>query len=368
MELKDFIEYSKDSVLPTIIVDKNCHVIFANQPAAEHYSEACYDEGIELLIPYDIREGFMLTLGVTRSHGFQGYGPFVKTSFVITAIDDDYFAINPTVSTDSDSPIREKGKETLAKLDTLFRVDLSSISMTLPRIANVLTENKVVKGFPLLGIVNQSTYRMVKNISNLIQFKEYTEGYCKLDLNHFYIDNLAEDVVKTINKELESINIKIKFRKQQEYINVTADYKRIVDALVQLISNAIKYSACEGEIEVEVGTKGKNAIISVVDSGLGMPPAVLKSCRTAFYGYNHGGKSTEGTGLGLTIAEFVAGKHYGKINITSQAGKGTSVKLILPMDDSSIIFMREPCNLKPDAVAIRIALADIVNMPLDTTY
>ncbi len=368
MELKDFIEYSKSSVLPTIVIDKNCHVIFANQCAAESYPEICYDEGIELLIPSNIREGFILTLGLTGSHKFCGYGPFVKSSFVISTIDDEHFAINPSVQSGSDSPITQNGKEVLTNLDTLFRVELSSISMTLPRIANLLTENKVLKGFPMLDIVNQSTYRIVRNISNLIAYKECSEGYAEFNNTHFYIDDLAEEVVRIVNNYLKDINIKIKFRKQQDYINMTGDYSRIVIALIQLISNAIKFSGCEGEIEVMVGTRGKNIILTVADKGFGMPPAVLKSCRTAFYCYNHGGKAIDGTGLGLTIAEFIAGKHYGRIDISSAVGKGTTAKLILPMGDSAVIYMREPCTLKPDPVSIRIALADIIKMPLETTY
>ena len=110
------------------------------------------------------------------------------------------------------------------------------------------------------------------------------------------------------------------------------DTPRIERILVNLLSNAAKFTPAEGSIALTVATVEQNIVVQLSDTGLGIPEEDQKHLFTEFYrGSNADGQRNAGTGLGLAIAKYLAEMHGGKIGVESKVGEGTTFTLTLPL-------------------------------------
>jgi signal transduction histidine kinase len=107
---------------------------------------------------------------------------------------------------------------------------------------------------------------------------------------------------------------------------ISADPARIRQALANLVTNALRYGAPGGTIEIRVDRATTGAVIAVHDDGPGIPPEILER---VFERFVRGTDST-GSGLGLAIVADIAAAHGGSVTVTSTPGDGTTVALVLP--------------------------------------
>ena len=115
-------------------------------------------------------------------------------------------------------------------------------------------------------------------------------------------------------------------------ILVTADRDKIAQVLYNLVDNAIKFSHMDSAIRITVEEKGRKALVSVKDSGAGIPKEDLTKIWDRFYKSDSSrGKDKKGTGLGLSIAKEIMTAHNENINVISTEGVGTEFVLTLPL-------------------------------------
>jgi signal transduction histidine kinase len=113
---------------------------------------------------------------------------------------------------------------------------------------------------------------------------------------------------------------------------VHGDVEELRTAILNLLDNAVKYSAGEVDVSAEIETEEKNVVLRVRDQGVGIPQTDLKRVFKRFYRVANGrGTPAKGTGLGLFIVRTIARKHGGKVFAESAGvGKGTTVTMRLP--------------------------------------
>jgi signal transduction histidine kinase len=98
-----------------------------------------------------------------------------------------------------------------------------------------------------------------------------------------------------------------------------------------LVDNAVKYTPPGGRVEVTGGTEGDEVIISIADTGIGIPEGKLSRIFERFYRVDKArSKATGGTGLGLSIVKHVAENHGGRVTVESVPGEGTTFIVRLP--------------------------------------
>jgi two-component system sensor histidine kinase KdpD len=114
---------------------------------------------------------------------------------------------------------------------------------------------------------------------------------------------------------------------------VRVDFVLMVQVLVNLLDNALKYSPADQPVLVEAVRDGHVVKVAIVDHGPGIPPADLERVFDKFYRVQHAG-TTSGTGLGLSICRGIVEAHGGHIWAGATAGGGTTVTLALPIDNS----------------------------------
>jgi signal transduction histidine kinase len=112
---------------------------------------------------------------------------------------------------------------------------------------------------------------------------------------------------------------------------VLADPRRITQVLINLIANGIKYSEPPIKILIRMETRGKEALISVRDNGVGIAPANLGKIFDKYYRTEEGKNKAKGLGLGLFLASEIIKKHHGRIEVRSKVGEGSTFTVHLPI-------------------------------------
>jgi signal transduction histidine kinase len=174
------------------------------------------------------------------------------------------------------------------------------------------------------------------------------------DLNQFVnsilelsrIDNQGVRVhlqSKDINQLLEQVILKLRFVAQSKKIQITTDFEPlfaikidielISKVLSNLIDNAIKYSAEGTTVHVHTREVGDSVEITVRDQGIGMSENDLSHLFARFYRIkNESTQKIKGSGLGLYLSKYFIEAHRGEISVTSEVGKGTEFKVLLPLE------------------------------------
>ncbi len=145
-------------------------------------------------------------------------------------------------------------------------------------------------------------------------------------------------LVKSISKDLQETFIKHKINiTSDKKVNVTADKQRIIQVLINLITNAAKYSANQREIDIRVWTDTKNAYVAVQDYGIGISKKNQEHIFTRFFRVTGASERTyPGLGIGLYVSKEIMRLHGGDIALESKKGKGATFTLSIPLKDKRL--------------------------------
>ena len=125
----------------------------------------------------------------------------------------------------------------------------------------------------------------------------------------------------------------IKITVMGEKLKIKSVRQLLAEILFNLCDNAIKYNKDGGRVEVSINRQGKSAVISVKDSGIGIPPEHQARIFERFYRVDKSrSKDSGGTGLGLSIVKHAVQYLNGRIDLQSSPGKGTEIKCYLLFD------------------------------------
>jgi signal transduction histidine kinase len=123
-----------------------------------------------------------------------------------------------------------------------------------------------------------------------------------------------------------SISIRIELQKDSRLLNVEHDSDQIHRLILNLLLNAVQAIDREGTIRVEMSLLKSDAAITVVDTGRGIAPEHLANIFRPFYTTKR-----NGTGLGLSMARRTVEDHHGRIEVSSELGRGTTFAVFLPL-------------------------------------
>ena len=112
---------------------------------------------------------------------------------------------------------------------------------------------------------------------------------------------------------------------------VRGDETQLASMFTNLVDNAVKYTPPGGRVEVTGGTEGDEVVISIADTGIGIPDRNLPRIFERFYRVDKArSKATGGTGLGLSIVKHIVENHGGRVTVESVPGEGTTFTVRLP--------------------------------------
>jgi signal transduction histidine kinase len=183
------------------------------------------------------------------------------------------------------------------------------------------------------GYVKQAAEHLLALINGILDVSKIQAGQLEVEPEPMDIKPLITSCILIIQAKAKEKDIAIETAIAANMPVIMGDPLRIKQILINLVGNAVKFTAKKGRIRVEAGPAQQGyAIIAVTDTGEGMSASEIETAMRPFgqveTGFN---KRHEGTGLGLPIAYALARLHGGDLRIDSQKGAGTRVTVILPV-------------------------------------
>jgi signal transduction histidine kinase len=201
-------------------------------------------------------------------------------------------------------------------------------------------DDKSSKIFKYFSNISNSGERLLKLVNNLLDLSKLEAG--KMEFN--FIKSDIEQCVNQVQTELTSLisdkNIALKFNNKLKDNNIVFDQGTMVQVLINVISNAIKFSPMKGEIFLTLSDdlisynsqKYPAVLVAVQDQGIGIPEDELGLIFDKFTQSSKTNKGSGGTGLGLSIAATIVENHKGKIWAENGTDRGAIIKILIPRD------------------------------------
>jgi heavy metal sensor kinase len=177
--------------------------------------------------------------------------------------------------------------------------------------------------------------RMSSIIDNLLTLAKADGGHCTLNMEELSLSAIVKELYEDSAMLAEPKNICVILQRLDE-ITMLGDDVRLHQMLLNLISNAIKYTPEEGEVRLSLRQDDGFAVIQISDTGIGIPSEDIVKIFDRFYRVDKGrSREMGGTGLGLSIAKWAAEAHGGEILVDSELDKGSTFTVMLPIVERS---------------------------------
>ena len=182
-----------------------------------------------------------------------------------------------------------------------------------------------------LNVIASEARRMAQLVTDLLTLSRYDSKKIKKEETEFDLGDLVKKCQEKLKFEIEKKGHNMECFVTASVPPVQADKYGIERVVLNILSNAIKYTPKNGTIKVYVGFVYNDAYIKVIDNGIGIPEEDLGRIFERFYRVDKARtREMGGTGLGLSIAKEILDQNKGSIDIKSEVGKGTEVVIRLP--------------------------------------
>lgn len=210
---------------------------------------------------------------------------------------------------------------------------LQLLDIELPKYINDIKSTPIVKR---TNIIRQNCYRLIKLVNNVIDSSKIESGYIQVVLINVDIIALVENITNSVSEYIENKNIKLVFDTNTEEKKILCDPEKIERIMLNLISNAVKFTPENGYIYVNMEDKRTHIIISVRDTGLGIPPEKLNIIFERFSQVNSNRfEEKQGSGIGLSLVKSLVEIHKGTVWAESTENVGTTFFIKLPYFDTT---------------------------------
>ena len=231
--------------------------------------------------------------------------------------------------------------QTLERLERLFLVQrrfLADVSHELRTPLTVIKGNVALlrrlpgQDLESLDSIENEVDRLTRLVGDLLVLSRAESGNLPLTRARTELDALVLEVIGEL-QVLAKDHVQLEIG-EFDQVQVCADRDRLKQVLVNLVGNALRYTPPGGRVRVNIGKSGKQAHLSVQDSGPGIAPEDLPHIFERFYRAEKArtrGKDGQGFGLGLSIAYWIVRAHGGRIEVDSRPGEGTTFHIWLPL-------------------------------------
>jgi signal transduction histidine kinase len=220
--------------------------------------------------------------------------------------------------------------------DTLRKRLVSDITHEIRTPLNVLQNNleAMIDGVsPVtkegLNNLNEEVIRFGKLINDLNLLKAFESESIKLNYEIIFLDQLISEICKDFFMAADNKNITIEYDiLEGGNYQIIADKDKMKQVIINILSNALKFTESNGKILIKLYKETKNIIVEVVDNGIGIHQEDLPFIFERLYRGDKSRNQVEGNGIGLTIVKNILELHNAMIEVDSKAGAGTTVKIL----------------------------------------
>lgn len=211
--------------------------------------------------------------------------------------------------------------------------------------------------------IQQNCYRLLRLVNNLIDITKIDSNYFDLNLQNCNIVKLVENITMSVAEYAQERGLAIEFGKNVNERIIACDPEQIERIILNLISNAVKFTPKGGRISVEVRDCDDKVQIIVRDTGIGIPNDMQRIIFERFQRDRSFRRRSEGSGIGLSIVQALVEKHGGTVAVQSEVGKGSEFTVELPCsvlpEEGNTLADRMDTDNNYYAEKIRIEFSDI---------
>jgi methyl-accepting chemotaxis protein len=245
------------------------------------------------------------------------------------------------------------------ELKTPLNVIFSANQLIELYLKNSLLEDNKEKIFKNINIIKQNCYRFIKLINNIVDISKMNSGFFRVNLSNENIVDVTENIVQSISEYINGKDINIIFDTNTEEKIIACDPEKIERIILNLISNAIKFTNKHGCIFVNLIDKGDTVEIDVKDTGIGIKEKYLNNIFGRFEQVDKSlSRNAEGSGIGLSLVKSIVEMHDGKISVESKVGEGSIFKIELPVktiEKTEVIEQSKSTNNKIEMINIEFS-------------
>ena len=189
-------------------------------------------------------------------------------------------------------------------------------------------------------ILNESE-RLSRLLDNVLDFSRIEQGRRTYRLEPHALAPIVRSAARTLRYPLEQQGFVLNMRIDDERACAACDPDALEQAILNLLSNAMKYSGNQRTIDLRLSMNGNDCVIAVADRGIGVAPAEQAKIFEKFYrGASAEHQRVAGTGLGLTLVDLTVRAHGGSVCVASEPGRGSTFSIALPSLDCQVAAPR----------------------------
>ena len=184
-----------------------------------------------------------------------------------------------------------------------------------------------------LNVILNESDRMTKIVQDLLTLSRFDAGSFEFSFDEFSFETSVRDVYNAVRMEAQAHGHVFVLEVEPGIPRIRGDKARVEQVLMNMVSNAIKYTKDGGRIAIKAGVRGGEVWCSVKDNGIGIPKEDTQKVFDRFYRVDKArSRESGGTGLGLSIAQEIVVRHGGRIDLKSRVGHGTTITVWLPVE------------------------------------
>lgn len=181
--------------------------------------------------------------------------------------------------------------------------------------------------------MKQNCYRLLRLVNNIIDITKIDSGYLQIQLQNHDIVDIVNNIAVSVAEYAKTKNIQLTFESTISSKIIACDPDKIERIMLNLLSNSIKFIKPNGEIKVNIYEKKNNIVLSVKDTGIGIPKNKIDTIFDRFIQVDKSlTRNHEGSGIGLSLVKSLVEMQGGTIKVRSQLGEGSQFTVELPAE------------------------------------
>ena len=231
---------------------------------------------------------------------------------------------------------QEMQREFVANVSHELRTPLTNIRSYAETLSDSAGDIPPAMEKKFLGVILNESDRMTHIVQDLLTLSRFDSGRDDLKLSWFSFGGAVQDLYNAVYMEAQRHSHKLVLSEQPDLPQIRADRERIIQVMMNIVSNSIKYTPDGGEIHISAGRSGDRVWMQVDDNGIGIPAEDRPRIFERFYRVDKArSRQSGGTGLGLSIAKEIVDRHEGALELVDRDGPGLSVRMELKIEGPS---------------------------------
>ena len=184
-----------------------------------------------------------------------------------------------------------------------------------------------------LGVILNESDRMTHIVQDLLTLSRFDSERGELKLARFSFEDAVQDIYNAVYMDAQKHSHTLTLEMEPGMPKILADRERILQVMMNIVSNSIKYTPDGGHIDIYAGRKRDRVWMVVDDDGIGIPEEDRPRIFERFYRVDKArSRQSGGTGLGLSIAKEIVDRHQGRITLLDKDGPGLAIRLELNIE------------------------------------